>query len=105
MKQHAESRRQFLKVTGMAAGVLLLPSGVSASEAHDKAGSDPFGPQSGETAAADYTIRIAVTPIVHQAHWRGRPQFGGDEDAGIANMHQTCTREQPAAARGRSIIM
>jgi FtsP/CotA-like multicopper oxidase with cupredoxin domain len=63
VKQHAESRRQFLKTTGMAAGALLLPSGVSANEVSDKAGTEPSGPQPGQTGAADYTIRIAVTPV------------------------------------------
>ena len=62
MKQHAESRRQFLKATGLAAGALLLPSGAAAMESGDTTGSVSRA-LSDESGAADYTIRIAVTPI------------------------------------------
>ncbi|HEV7217746.1 MAG TPA: multicopper oxidase domain-containing protein [Terriglobales bacterium] len=53
------SRRNFLKTAGIAAGSALVPSAVAqVPDSADKAGGD--SPSSGK---ADYTIRIAATPL------------------------------------------
>jgi len=53
-----ESRRQFLKTTGLAAGALLLPTSDVVGQTEQ-----PPSSSAGNSGLADYTIRIATTPI------------------------------------------
>ncbi len=52
------SRREFLKLAGVAAGARLPPGGAAFAQAPGA-----LGPRKGEAGKADYTLRIATTPI------------------------------------------
>ena len=58
MKNNIESRRQFLKTTGLAAGTMLLPTSHVVGQAEQRPSPSPSN-----SGLADYTIRIATTPI------------------------------------------
>ena len=58
MKRSVESRREFLKATGLATAGLLLPASIVRRSAIN-----PLPPAQAESAPADYTLRIAVTPL------------------------------------------
>jgi FtsP/CotA-like multicopper oxidase with cupredoxin domain len=62
VKQQIESRRQFLKATGLVAGALLLPSGAVANQTIGDVTSGAMQAQL-PGPGADYTIRIQVSPI------------------------------------------
>src|SRR5215469_3703283 len=53
------SRRSFLKTAGLVAGSALVPSAMATA----LAGSEPVQETSANQAAADYTIKIAATPV------------------------------------------
>ncbi|HEX3436742.1 MAG TPA: multicopper oxidase domain-containing protein [Pseudacidobacterium sp.] len=57
MAGDAFSRRAFLKTTGAAAAAALLPIGCS------RAALPPSTPEAQQSGPADYTLRIAVTPV------------------------------------------
>ncbi len=64
MSKHIESRREFLKTTGLLAGGAFLPEAAACNEpiaafAQEGSSEAPIG----ESTTADYTIRIAATPV------------------------------------------
>jgi FtsP/CotA-like multicopper oxidase with cupredoxin domain len=63
MKDFAKSRREFLKTTGVITGAFLLsPRGILAQTANPIQHSEPLASPT-ESAAADYTLRIATSPV------------------------------------------
>ncbi|HXY79326.1 MAG TPA: copper oxidase, partial [Candidatus Bathyarchaeia archaeon] len=52
------SRREFLRFAGLTASAGLLPGGAAFAQAPGA-----IGPAKGEAGKADYTLRIATTPI------------------------------------------
>src|SRR5260370_41379670 len=63
MKDFANSRRGFLKTTGvMAGGFLLCPRGILAQTKEQIQHSEP-AVSPNESAAADYTLRIETPPV------------------------------------------
>jgi FtsP/CotA-like multicopper oxidase with cupredoxin domain len=63
MKLRAQSRRAFLKATGLTAGALLLShKGVLAQTGQPIQNSQP-APAPNDSAAADYTLRIKTSPV------------------------------------------
>jgi len=62
VKQHMESRRRFLKTAGLAAGALVVPSSAAGAWVEFPQPASA-AVQAANTGAADYTIRIAVSPI------------------------------------------
>jgi len=62
VKQHSGSRREFLKKTGFTAGALLLGSTLK-TKASGLGLADSLTTALDDATPADYTIRIAVTPI------------------------------------------
>jgi FtsP/CotA-like multicopper oxidase with cupredoxin domain len=63
MKDFAKSRREFLKTTGVITGAFLLsPRGILAQTEEQIQHSEP-AVSPNESAAADYTLRIATSPV------------------------------------------
>ncbi len=62
MKEHVETRRQFLKKTGLTAGAMFLAPAFG-NEMSALAPADVLNIAAQESGPADYTIRIAVAPI------------------------------------------
>jgi FtsP/CotA-like multicopper oxidase with cupredoxin domain len=63
MEKITDSRRRFLKGGGLAAGALLLPPGRALAEAIAMPQPDAVASRRDESGAAEYTIRIAASPI------------------------------------------
>jgi len=63
VKRYLDSRRQFLRTTGLTVGALALGSAAFEKPALAASDQAAAGLPLAESAAADYTIRIAVTPI------------------------------------------
>ena len=62
MKELSESRRKFLRTTGLAAGAVLLSSGkVAAGSGISLQSSE--APAASESGSADYTLHIKTSPI------------------------------------------
>ncbi len=63
MKELSESRRKFLKVAGLAAGVVLLPAGTAVAASGISTQSNDSTGTSSESSSPDYTLHIKTTPV------------------------------------------
>src|SRR5436305_12001964 len=63
MKEPVESRRQFLKTAGMAAGAMLLSRGDSLGQTGTAMQHDSISESPADSRPADYTLRIKTAPV------------------------------------------